>query len=81
MEIPCLGLPAAEREGRAERREEKSVGEGKRGEGGVSLALSAITVSGGGWGTERENQAVLVLPGSYIREEGLQALLRGHRDW
>ncbi|KAK5613728.1 hypothetical protein CRENBAI_017153 [Crenichthys baileyi] len=32
--------------------------------GGVSLALSAITVSGGGWGTEKENQAVLVLPGS-----------------
>lgn len=45
MEIPCLGLPAAEREGR--RRGEKSVGEGK---GGVSLALSAITVSGGGRG-------------------------------
>lgn len=36
----------------------------------MSLALSAITVSGGGWGTEKENQAVLVLPGSYTREEG-----------
>lgn len=47
MEIPCLGLPAAEREGREERGGEKSVGEGK---GGVSLALSAITVSGGGRG-------------------------------
>lgn len=32
------------------RRGEKSVGEGKGGEGGVSLALSAITVSGGGRG-------------------------------
>lgn len=30
----------------------------------MSLALSAITMSGGGWGTEKENQAVLVLPGS-----------------
>lgn len=53
MEIPCLGLPAAEREGREERG--KSVGEGREegregGEGGVSLALSAITVSGGGRG-------------------------------
>ena len=51
MEIPCLGLPAAEREGR-------EGGEGRRvlvkareaREGGVSLALSAITVSGGGRG-------------------------------
>lgn len=58
------------RRGKGGRRGEKSVGEGKGGEGGVSLALSAITVSGGGWGTEKENQAVLVLPGSYIREEG-----------
>ena len=39
-----------------------------KGKGGVYLALSAITVSGGGRGsTEKENQAVLVLPGSYIR--------------
>lgn len=55
-------------------------GEGRRvmvrgGEGGVSLAVSAITVSGGGGGTEKENQAVLVQPGC---EEGPQGLLRGH---
>lgn len=41
-----------------ERREgaERSVGEGKGGEGGVSLALSAITVSGGGGGTKRKTK-------------------------
>lgn len=60
---------------------DRSVGEGKGGEGGVSLALSAITVSGGGGGTEKENQATLVLPDSYNREEGPQDLLRGYRDW
>lgn len=49
---------------------EESVGEGKGEAGGVSLALSAITVSGGGRGTEKLNQAILVLSGSYIREEG-----------
>lgn len=38
------------RRGKGGRRGEKSVGEGKGGEGGVSLALSAITVSGGGRG-------------------------------
>lgn len=65
--------------GKGGRRGEKSVGEGKRREGGVSLALSAITVSGGGWGTEKENQAVLALPGSYIRKEGPQVELRGYR--
>lgn len=57
---------------------EKSVGEGK---GGVSLALSAITVSGGGGGTEKKNQATLVLPNSYNREEGPRDLLRGYRGW
>lgn len=51
-------------------RGEKSGGEGKRGVGGVSLALSAITMSGGGWGTEKEDQAVLVLPGSYPARRG-----------
>lgn len=39
----------------AERREdrEERVGEGKRRVGEVSLALSAITVSGGGWGMKK----------------------------
>lgn len=64
--MPGSACGGEEREGG----EEKSVGEGKRGEGGVSLALSAITVSGGGWGTEKENQAGLVLPGSNIRRRG-----------
>lgn len=60
------GDPMPESACGAERREggERSIGEGK---GGVSLALSAIAVSGGGWGTEKENQAILVLPGSFKR--------------
>lgn len=61
------------RRGKGGRRGEKSVGEGKRVEGGVYLALSAITVSGGGWGTEKESQAVLVLPGSCVRRKGQTA--------
>lgn len=46
---------------------EKSVGEGREGrEGGVSLALSAITVSGGGRG-HRKGEAVPVRPGPGLR--------------
>lgn len=46
---------------------EKSVGEGREErEGGVSLALSAITVSGGGRG-HRKGEAVPVRPGPGLR--------------
>lgn len=36
----------------------------------MSLALSAITMSGGGWGTEKKDRAVPVLPGSYTARRG-----------
>lgn len=56
----------------AERREggEESVGEGKSRVGGVSLALSAITVSGGGWGTRKKKRKPSGPgPSRFIQEE------------
>lgn len=55
---------------------EKSVGEGKGGRG-----VSGTECHHCVWWGEGANQAVLVLPGSYIREEGPQGSLRGYRNW
>lgn len=52
--------------------------EGRRGRGVSGTECHHCLVGGGG--TEKENQAILVLPGSYMRE-GPQGSLRGYGNW
>lgn len=69
---------ACGREGREGGEERRGVlVKGREGRRGVSGTECHHCV----WWGEGANQAVLVLPGSYIREEGPKGLLRGYRNW